>query len=227
MSDFFLFYPDWPQPVGNNDRLGSCILCCPTQPTDQSFFHQILKEKFSLSRVQWLKQVHGNRVIAAPQAGIMTADACYTRESGLACAIRTADCLPIFLCNESLTQVALIHAGWRSLAQGIIGRTVASFPPDDQLFAALGPAISECHYEVGREVYSAFDDKRAFTPAHKGKWRLSLYTLAVNQLEAHRVCCGSKPDWCTYEQAEWFHSYRRAGLSAAPYDRIANFIWLN
>jgi len=227
MTSFPLLYPKWPSQIHSHKGLGSCIICRSNKiKASQSSFEQMLKEKYAITQVQWLKQVHGNQVIAAPQAEIAIGDACYTSAKGLACIIRTADCLPVFLCNQPLSQIALIHAGWRSLALDIIAKTITKFSPDDKLYAAFGPAISSYHYEVGEDVYSAFDDKTGFTSINKNKWYLDLYTLAANQLEKHNVSCGSKPYWCTYKQASIFYSYRRDGLSSSAYDRIANCIWL-
>lgn len=232
MTDFPLLYPNWHSQIQSYEGLSSCIICRPNKThlskikATQSSIEQVLKEEYAITQVQWLKQVHGNRVIAAPQSEIAIGDACYTKVKGLACIVRTADCLPVFLCNQPLSQIALIHAGWRSLALGIIAKTVATFSSGDRLYAAFGPAISVSHYEVGEDVYSSFDDKTAFIPIGNNKWQLDLYSLAANQLEEHNICCGPKPDWCTYKQATKFYSHRREGLSSSPYDRIANCIWL-
>ncbi|HEY7886541.1 MAG TPA: laccase domain-containing protein, partial [Cellvibrionaceae bacterium] len=106
---------------------------------------------------QWLTQVHGVKVVTAKTDGLVrTADAAITRENGLPCAILTADCLPVLLCDLAGTQIAAVHAGWRSLAKGIIQRTVAQFAaPGAELMAYFGPAISSRHFEVGIEVLEA------------------------------------------------------------------------
>ncbi len=227
MTDFPFLFPKWPSQLRYYRGLGSCIICRPSKAkASQSLFEQILKERYAITQFQWLKQVHSNQVIAAPQPEMATGDACYTSTKGLACIVRTADCLPIFLANQTFSQVAVIHAGWRSLALGIIAKTVAKFPPNDRLYAAFGPFISAWHYEVGEDVYSAFEDKTAFIPVGKDKWYLDLYKIAAKQLEAHNVICGFKPHWCTYRLWPLFYSYRRDGLSSSPYDRIANCIWL-
>ncbi len=74
---------------------------------------------------QWLKQVHGsipiwvdNNVIA-PEG-----DAALSRTCNVVCAILTADCLPIFLCDNAGTVAGIVHAGWRGLVAGVIERTV-------------------------------------------------------------------------------------------------------
>ena len=75
------------------------------------------------------------------------------------CCILTADCLPVLIANEQGTEVAAIHAGWRSLASGVIENTLAAMvSPAEELMAFLGPAISQQHFEVGGEVKQAFCD---------------------------------------------------------------------
>lgn len=73
----------------------------------------------------WLNQVHGTSVcnFDLPKHST-TADACKTTRVDTPCAILTADCLPILLCNRSGTEIAAIHAGWRGLLEGIIKATV-------------------------------------------------------------------------------------------------------
>ena len=207
-------------------RLCCRILCNVSQRPSQSYKYEEQMKKCNIKKIQWLKQVHSDHIVAAPQSETPIADACWTREAQVACAVRTADCLPIFLCNDSATQVALIHGGWRGLAKRIISKTLASFPSSDKVYAGFGPAISASHYEVGRDVYEAFTDKVGFTAINKSKWTAELYAIAANQLEKEGVLCGAKPHWCTYSQADLFYSYRRDKEGVASYGRIANLIWL-
>ena len=91
----------------------------------------------------WLKQVHGTNVVAAAAAHIgVTADGAWTDRPGVVCAVLTADCLPVFLCDRRGTKVALLHAGWRGLAAGVIEAGVRALAtPGAELLAWLGPAI--------------------------------------------------------------------------------------
>ena len=106
----------------------------------------------------WLKQVHGTRCIDAAQALVGNeADAAFARASHVVCAVLTADCLPVLLCDEKGTVVAAAHAGWRGLAAGVIEATVAAMGlPGEQLMAWLGPAIGPENFEVGDEVRTIF-----------------------------------------------------------------------
>ncbi len=63
----------------------------------------------------WLNQVHGIAVVDAAQAScVPDADAAFARHRNTVCAVMTADCLPVLLCDEAGTVVAAAHAGWRS-----------------------------------------------------------------------------------------------------------------
>ena len=73
----------------------------------------------------WLKQVHGNIVADADRTvGVPDADAAFARQPGKVCAVMTADCLPLLLCDEAGSVVAAAHAGWRGLAGGVMEATV-------------------------------------------------------------------------------------------------------
>ena len=182
----------------------------------------------------WLKQVHGTRVVEASDKaeGPIEADACYSDSPGRACAVLTADCLPVFLCNEDATEVAAVHAGWRGLAAGVIGEALKRFDsaPAD-IHAWLGPAISADHYEVGEDVIKAFADSphfvslpvaQAFSQKPGGKWTADLYELARMQLRSLGVRSASGGDRCTYREKDYFYSFRRDGETG----RFASLIWL-
>ncbi|MDO8862473.1 peptidoglycan editing factor PgeF [Haliea sp. E1-2-M8] len=120
------------------------------------------------SVVQWLRQVHGTAVVRASSSGaVPEADACWTDEPGIACAVLTADCLPVLLCDRSATVVAAAHAGWRGLRGGVLEATVAALPVDPgELLAWLGPAIGPTAFEVGPEVRDVFVAAAVAAAAH-------------------------------------------------------------
>jgi YfiH family protein len=177
----------------------------------------------------WLQQVHGTQVVDA--AGVtlpVAADAAYAREPGVVCAVLTADCLPVLLCDRGGQFVAAAHAGWRGLAAGVIEQTIAALPlPGGELLAWLGPAISPEAYVVGeevRETFVAHDPAAAvaFRPAAGGGWHADLYRLARQRLQSHGVSAVHGGEFCTLQDPVRFYSYRRDGVTG----RMASLIWL-
>ncbi len=184
-------------------------------------------------RVSWLEQVHGARVLPAAASGHAgEADAQYCTQPGLACAILTADCLPVLLCNRAGDRVAAAHAGWRGLAAGVLEATVATLDtaPAD-LLAWLGPAIGPGAFEVGAEVRQAFVDAAGptassvaacFAPgARAGHYLADLYALARLRLAAAGVSAVYGGGLCTYTDAQRFFSYRRDGRTGRMATLIA------
>lgn len=176
----------------------------------------------------WLNQVHGARVVdAAGIGGIPEADGSYSRETGIVCAVLTADCLPLLLCDEQGSRVAAVHVGWRGLAAGVIEQALQHMGGARQLMAWLGPAIGTQHFEVGGEVREMFvahdaEANHAFRPSPAGRWLADLYQLTRQRLNAQGVTRIYGGDWCTYGESHHFYSYRRDGVTG----RMATLIWL-
>jgi len=175
----------------------------------------------------WLRQVHGTDVVDAAM-GPATADGSFTDAARTVCAVLTADCLPIFLCDRRGTMVGALHAGWRGLAAGIIETGVERMDvPGASLLAWLGPAIGPTAFEVGDDVREAFvrsdaDAARAFVPNARGRWWADLYQLARRRLARVGVTAVYGGGHCTVTQADLFYSYRRDGATG----RMASLIWL-
>lgn len=176
----------------------------------------------------WLKQTHSTRIVDAARCapGQIEADGSYTTQPRIICAVLSADCLPILICDKKGTQVAAVHAGWRGLAAGIIETAVEKFSDNySELLVWLGPAIGPDHYEVGHEVREIFmrHDSAAKTAfiAQQGKWRMDIYTLARQRLNALGLTGIYGGNHCTYREQEHFYSYRRDGVTG----RMASLIW--
>lgn len=180
----------------------------------------------------WLQQVHGTRVAVLEENGLLgglEADAAYTRTPGVICAVLTADCLPVLLCNADGTEVAAVHAGWRGLSTGVIEAALDHFDSrPEQILAWLGPAIGPEAYEVGEEVRAAFVDADpdmavAFTETRPGHWLMDIYALARRRLQQREIQQISGGDYCTFTDAQRFYSYRRDGVTG----RMASVIWFD
>ncbi len=189
---------------------------------------QILKEILSLpSEPAWLEQIHSCEACEIPLQNQNVADASYTTQKGQVCAILTADCLPILLCDSNGEKVAAIHAGWRGLATGVIENCFqqAGFLPEKTI-PYLGAAISQRAFEVGEEVRETFlkhdsNAEKAFVP-HGEKWFADLYLLVTQRLNALGVSQIFGGQFCTFSQPELFYSYRRDKHTG----RMASLIWL-
>lgn len=177
----------------------------------------------------WLNQTHSAISINANLAySKTTADASFTRQTTTICAILTADCLPILICNKAGTEVAAIHAGWRGLAAGIIPNTLKQLhSTTHELMVWLGPAIGPTAFEVGPEVRDIFISQdphlqNAFrVSANNYRWLANLYQIATHIFINHGVTAIYQDPICTYNHPELFYSHRRDGQTG----RMASLIW--
>ena len=193
---------------------------------------QILQRQLALPRSPvWLSQVHGTNVVdaAAVSEGVV-ADGSFSHRAGVVCAVMTADCLPLFLCNESGDKVAILHVGWRGLSAGVIEAGLRQLAvPCRDLIACAGPAIGPEAYEVGEEVYGQIvtdqgDAKEGFEPSLRpGHWMMDLYMLVEMRLRRLGVDKVFTANECTYTQKEDYFSYRRERQCG----RMASLIWID
>lgn len=180
----------------------------------------------------WLAQVHGCDAVSLEVAAGMVeppaADAAVTRAPGQVCAVLTADCLPVLLCDRGGSVCAAVHAGWRGLHRGVIEAALARLGrPSASVLAWLGPAIGPSRFEVGPEVRAAFLAQdagvaHAFRPGAGDRWLADLYALARRRLAGAGVKQVSGGGLCTASDAARFYSYRRDGRTG----RMATLVWL-
>jgi YfiH family protein len=135
-------------------------------------------------------------------------DGIWTDERGLPVLALAADCLPIALAraNGSQPALALLHAGWRGLLEGIVPAGVSALG-GGTVAAAIGPAIGPCCYEVGEDVAGRF--RRAFGVGLYRDGRLDLWTAAERALRAAGCARVDRVDLCTACSPERFFSHRR------------------
>ena len=185
---------------------------------------------------QWLDQEHGTKVVTIESAGSsIKADGLVTQEPNLACCILTADCLPILFSNQSGTEVAAAHGGWRGLYAGIVENILHEMQSrPEEIVAWLGPAIGPCHYQVGIEIREAFLDKcvtdeervvvgQCFTESDfEKKVQFNLYAYTKLRLTSLGVADIHGGHYCTYCAGDNFYSYRRDGKTG----RMASIIFM-
>jgi len=167
--------------------------------------------------------VHEKNIVVVGEKGvplktpIAQADGFVTNVPGIALAVRTADCLPIFLFDPRKQAIGIIHAGWKGTQQRIavaaletMQREYGSQPQD--ILAMFGPCIRRCCYEVGEDFGETFPDE---TFVRFGKYFLDLPLVNRTQMLDAGVLLEhiQDDDVCTDCEDELF-SYRREGEQA-------------
>ena len=135
-------------------------------------------------------------------------DGLWTDERGLPLLALAADCLPIALAraNGGKPALAVLHAGWRGLADGLVAAGVAALGTGPKA-AGIGPAIGPCCYQVGPEVAQRFDADLT------REGRLDLWTAAERLLRLAGVERVDRLDVCTRDHPELYFSHRRDGFA--------------
>lgn len=152
-------------------------------------------------------------------------DALITQMRNVCIAISTADCVPVILYASEHKIAAAIHAGWRGTLQRIVEKTtdvlISNFSVTAaEIKAVIGPSISLKAFEVGNEVYEAFE-KESFPMDEiatkiNGKWHIDLWK--ANKLQLNKLNINddniSISGICTYDNADNFFSARRLGIDS-------------
>lgn len=180
----------------------------------------------------WPKQVHGDRIAVierrpAEPLKIADTDGLITDQKGVLLTTVHADCLPVYFFDPQREAIGLVHAGWRGTEAGIAHKAAAELRRvfgcrTQDIRAYIGPGISRCCFETGKEVYEAFAGKYDFmeetadekvNEAGELKYYIDLKDINRRQLEA----AGLKreniaiSEHCTCCEPELFCSYRREG----------------
>lgn len=168
-------------------------------------------------RWAYVSQIHGDRIVEATGPGPQgEADAMYITEPGLSVTIATADCVPIVIEADGAT--AVVHAGWRGAAAGVVPTTLATLREagHEPRRAAIGPAICGACYEVGAEVSARFPGHISTTTS--GTTGVDLQGVVESQLAGLDVWSS---DACTFSDHR-YNSFRR---DATPLRQVA-VAWL-
>jgi YfiH family protein len=186
--------------------------------------HASLEAELGVS-LSYIRQVHGTDVVrikAPSDREPPEADAQATASTGVAPMVMTADCLPIAVAGGGA--LAIIHAGWRGLAGGVIAEAIGALRElggSGPLAAAIGPGAGACCYEVGEEVHEQFASWGE--PARLGR-NLDLKAIARDQLRTAGVSAIDDVELCTIcSDPTLFFSHRRdRGITG----RQAGVAWL-
>lgn len=194
------------------------------------------------------RQVHGidlkvidNDFLALPdeeqKQRLTGIDAICTDKCGYAVCVSTADCVPILLYDKEHGAIAAVHAGWRGTVKRILQHTLQQMSKlygteGSNVYAGIGPSISLESFEIGEEVYEAFQ-KANFDMSLLSMWNetthkhhIDLWKANAIQLQAFGVPYNQIQiaGICTYKQHEDFFSARRLGIKSG---RILSGILLN
>ncbi len=231
--------PDWPgsarvHALVTTSAFGNLALHTGDTPADVRARRAALMKHCSVDRIVWLDQVHGTTVVRAddvdPNAPAPAADGVWTSTRRVACAVLTADCVPIFVADRDEQVVGVAHGGWRGLVNGVIEALLDALPvPAARLTAWLGPAIGAPRYEVGEDVADAIVACVGSEVAMnvlgrrtdaKNKWLADLSGFAALKLEARGVRSVVHSRSCTFDDRR-FYSHRRD----KSIGRIASLVW--
>lgn len=151
-----------------------------------------------------------------PSSAFDGTDALITSEPRLALGILTADCFPVAVADPRLGTVAVVHAGWRGVAAGIVGKALAAFDDPSSVRVAIGPGIGVDHYEVGPDVASAVSagaETDAVVSTTAGRVHLDLGATVERSLRARGIRHIEMAGVCTACEPDRFFSYRRDGMT--------------
>jgi YfiH family protein len=184
-----------------------------------------LSAALGIDRFACAQQVHGARIHRVgwkdagsgyrdPAESFRGVDALLTDERDLALAVLTADCVPVVLADPGFGRLAVIHAGWRGTAAGILVEALGVFDDPAAVMAAIGPAVGPDHYEVGEDVAAAVSaacPSGAVTTRDGSRLYLDLPASIGAILEGAGVRRISRTEVCTACEPDRFFSYRRDG----------------
>jgi polyphenol oxidase len=180
-----------------------------------------------VGRIYFLSQVHGvdarridegdDRSVVARAEGDVT----LSGVPGVACGVRSADCVPVLIADRASGAVAAVHSGWRGTVQDVVRAGISALRAlsgeSGDLVAAIGPHIEACCFEVGADVAAELTacsaaGERALAAAGP-KPRIDLRQIVRAQIEAAGIPAGQVDDvrGCTVCAPGLFHSYRRDG----------------
>lgn len=189
-------------------------------------------------RILHLKQVHSNIVHFVDKIPDenLRGDAVVTALPHLLLVIKTADCLPVLMAEESKRIIAAVHCGWRGTQKKVIQRTIKGMESHygcqpSSLLVAFGPCIGPDCYEVGEDVRRSYEKAGLASeifrnhPSREGKYfldlrkatRLQLLSLGVKKENLYGI------DSCSH-CCDFLPSYRRDGKSKT---RMESFIGMS
>lgn len=174
---------------------------------------KFMDKYFGVKSFQEFNQVHGTNIFGIDNASNNEFDGYLTKESKIAFAIKTADCIPLILWDDKTKNLCGLHCGWKGLKNGIIPKTIERNPHQHFTHAYIGPHICKDHFEVQSDFIDAFasaeQDISHFLEESNSKIYMNLRQLVIHQLHQYGVEINNNFSPCSYAEKDHFFSWRR------------------
>jgi hypothetical protein len=185
---------------------------------------------FLLNDVVVMNQEHGDHVhvIGGGEGRPLSGDGLIILEKGVAGIIKTADCLPVIICDPHNVLVSIVHAGWRGTAKKIVMKAAQAMESlgskREDMVALLGPSIGSCCYEVKNDVHEIFRSEgfphNIFRTQNNSLY-LDLKKANGWMLRSGGIDMVYECPMCTFCNNRLFHSFRRGDAGK----RQINFVY--
>ena len=174
----------------------------------------------SKNKLVLMQQTHSNKVVEIKINNYkkkIKADAMISKMRGISLGVVTADCVPVILYDVKNQIIGCIHAGWKGAYLGIIRNTISKIKKlnsNNQIYASVGPCISQKNYEVDLEFFKKFintskNNRKYFIKKNNFKKLFNLRKFVTDELLKYKVKV-DQVDKDTYAQRSNFFSYRRS-----------------
>lgn len=162
----------------------------------------------------WVGPEQAGRGFTGPSEVLPATDGLHSTAARVALAVATADCAPVILGSPREERIAVIHAGWRGIAAGIIEAAASLFAEPTGVTAAIGPCAGPCCYEVGADVVDAITAGTVTGPVSRrssGRTFLDIPATIERSLREAGVRDVEASELCTIDLSDRFFSHRRDG----------------
>lgn len=166
-------------------------------------------------------------VSAADKGQMVECDALVAREMHLPLFMVTADCFPIGMFDENLGITALIHAGYKGIAGGIVLNTLEEIKKLGgdiaNLNVQIGPGVSYKSYVFpkGEIAQQGLEEWKAYLHEYTGTIGVDLAGYLKNQLNKAGVSRIEFNGIDTITDANYFSHYRSKRITGEPEGRFA------
>ena len=177
-----------------------------------------------LDKLFVLSQVHGTHAVVLTgledreEVLLREGDITASNVSGVACGVRSADCVCILLGDRLTGAVTAVHSGWVGTVANVVGagvQTLRKLSPSANIVAAIGPHIEQCCFEVDDDVAERLANASSLGPSvvdrSRKKPHVNLRRIVRAQLVAAGVddACIDDVHGCTMCNRERYFSFRR------------------